>query len=242
MRGFVFLLFLGVAFAQSWWEKYLLPAPLTIKGMVVDENGQPVGDVSIDHTNQREAPSTDANGIFAVETKVPAVVFRKQGFGSAFLRVSAKNDLKIVLRRAEKGFPVCGDSEKCTYLGDRGFCIPNVAGVRGPGHGGDIDYRTRSFTLSSRKKVAAVQGIGYMWSFGLPLDYDIWTSSEYFEMVYQNGAVRTIDGRGKTREGKLWRFLGQFGETFSYRDVEPADAVTLDKLFEGACMRPRFER
>ena len=106
----------------------------------------------------------------------------------------------------------------------------------------NMDDQECVFNLSSRRKAFPLQGVGLGWSHGVALDSDIWSSAEHVETVYQNGAIRTIDGRGKTPGGKLWRFLGQFGETLSYRDVEPADGVTLDKLFDGACVRPRFGR
>src|SRR5437879_673780 len=65
-------------------QKYsdlLLPKPLHIVGLVVDQEGKPIAEASIDHSgDHRRAYLTDTGGRFELDTRVPIVVIRKAGY------------------------------------------------------------------------------------------------------------------------------------------------------------------
>jgi hypothetical protein len=50
------------------------------------------------------------------------------------------------------------------------------------------------------------------------------------------GDSDVIDARGKTAGGKLWRYVGTFGESASYYEVDPRDAALPDRFLDGACV------
>jgi hypothetical protein len=216
------------------------PAPVSVRGVVVDEQGYPLSGVSVDHIKDRQALTTDAKGEFYISTDTPAVVLRKPGFAPVFLRVTPQTEARIVLRKQIKGMPDCLGREKCAYMANGTFCIPSVPGVEPPTGGYDGDYEMQAFVLSVSPKAFAAHGAGPAWSYGTPSDKDIWSSVEYSEIDYDYHGLRIIDAKGKTAEGKLWRFLGKWGETIFYRDLTPAEAQSLDPLFDQACPRPRL--
>ena len=78
-----------------------------------------------------------------------------------------------------------------------------------------------------------------MWSFGIPMDEDVWSSVEYSEHTYEVEGAPIVDARGKTAKGDLWRFLGDIGESAEYEDADPATAALFDKMMDGMCMLPR---
>jgi len=84
-----------------------------------------------------------------------------------------------------------------------------------------------------------MHGSGPNWSFGLPVTSEVWQSTEYQETVFGTDPFITIDARGRTADGKLWRSLSEFGESASYRDANEADAHLLDRVLDGVCIRPQ---
>jgi hypothetical protein len=136
----------------------------------------------------------------------------------------------------------CNGSASCVslkYFGSA-FCLPKIRGVKISKQGNDVDYGCRSFWIATPGgKVAVQHGSGPMWGNGLPFNEDVWASTEYNETAYQDReGVLVVDARGKTADGKCWRVLGHAFETVSYRRLTAQDAAVLDRVIDGACVKP----
>lgn len=71
----------------------------------------------------------------------------------------------------------------------------------------------------------------------MPEDLDVWPSVKYEEITYDFGGVAVMDARGQLQNGNRRRYLGMFGESASYDDVDDAAAKTLDRFLDGACLK-----
>ena len=80
-------------------------------------------------------------------------------------------------------------------------------------------------------------GSGPNWSFGTPSDTDVWASVTYEETTFDFTSQTIIDARGQFSNGKRWRYLGTFGESASYADVDGPTAKILDQFLDGACLK-----
>ena len=236
--GLVLLSLLLCAQRLTWYERQiLLPEPHTISGRVVDESGQPVAGAHIDHSDVKEQEQlfTDELGRFHVDTRASAVVIRKHGFDGALIRISNSAPLRIVLQHAET-LPTC----KSACVGLKGaqstFCFPTVPGVKISEQGRMGDSVMREFMVATTDGPREVLfGTGPTWSLGIPFTGDIWESIEYKERDYILGDSDVIDARGTTSDGKVWRYVGTFGESASYYEVQPRDAALPDRFLDGVC-------
>lgn len=114
-----------------------------------------------------------------------------------------------------------------------------MPGVNVSGQGQDIDYGARGYYVDTPQGPKGIRhGSGPMWSFGTPPDRDVWRSVKYEEVVHDVGGLTIIDARGQLPNGDRWRYLGKFGESASYSDVDEATAEILDKFLDGACIKP----
>jgi len=203
------------------------PLPVRVEGIVEDESGRPIAGARVDHASLRGPEldrDSDSNGHFAVQAEGPAVVIRKPGFESYFLRIAGASPVRIVLKPYIPG-PQCVEGA--------------IAGVRIL-QGRDADYATRSRVLDTKDGPRAlVEGEGALWSFGVPNTSDVWSSVKYLEHVETErgagGDVWVVDARGKTREGKYWRYRGKLGHSTTYRDADQVTAALMDRLIGGHC-------
>jgi carboxypeptidase family protein len=226
--------------AQAYRDLLLLQAR-SISGTVSDADGKPIGGARIEHSdNRRETIQTDATGRFNLRTRAPAVVIRKAGYRSQWLRITDISEVPITLQPGDSDLQIraCPRTEPCESIDGWGaqFCFPRVPGVTASRQGQDIDYGIRGYVIDN-SKAGIRHGSGPLWGFGLPSDDDVWRSVEYRETVFGTDPLITIDARGRTADGKFWRNLGKFGESASYRDVNEADAQLLDRVLDGACIR-----
>lgn len=222
----------------TWYERMiLLPEPRTLSGWVLDASGAPVTGAHIDHSDVREQEQlfTDEMGRFYVETRAAALVVRKHGFDGQLIRTDQKGPLHIVLRRAA---PLKACKSACVGLkGSHSvFCLPSISGIRVSEQGrmGDSVMREVMVPTSDGPR-ELLFGSGPNWSLGIPYTGDVWESTNYSEKTYTLGDVDVIDARGKTSEGKLWRYVGTFGESASYYEVDPRDAALPDRFLDGVC-------
>jgi hypothetical protein len=219
-----------------------LPQERSITGIVSDVDGNPIADARIDHSDNRlKAIRTGNSGKFSLQTRAPAVVIRKTGFRSQWLRIADLPEIQITLQpaKANPQIRACSRTEPCESINGWGaqFCFPRVPGVTAGRQGQDIDYGIRSYVIH-KSKAWITHGSGPLWSFGLPSDDDVWGANEYQERVFGTNPLSTIDARGRTADGKFWRNLGKFGESAFYRDVAEPDARLLDRVLDGVCIRP----
>jgi hypothetical protein len=230
----------------TWYERLiLLPKEQTVAGIVVDADGNPVAGAHIDHSDVREQESlfTDDQGRFKVRTRAPAVVIRKLGFDGALIKTGPVGPLRVVLRTATGSMPACHD--KCVGLANAKsiFCFAPVAGVEVHGQGRMGESTSRAFLIATRDGPREILlGSGPMWSLGIPYTGDVWESTEYAERSFAIGESEIIDARGKTVDGKIWRYLGRFGESASYYEVDARDAAVADRFLDGACIGGNKEK
>src|SRR5215469_10219490 len=98
MRRLVLLAIIVVPFLRSQYRELLRPEAIRLEGVVVDRDGKPIPGVHVDHHgNLRQTVSTDADGRFDFQTKAPAIVLRKEGYRSQFMRTSGTVQTRIIL-------------------------------------------------------------------------------------------------------------------------------------------------
>ena len=151
-------------------------------------------------------------------------------------------DLRITLRKfdEERLFPTC--SKTRPYIGIDGWGatlqFQQVNDVKASRQGQDLDYGARSYYIETKAGPKGIRhGSGPLWSFGMPSDQDIWRSVKYEEATYDFGGLTITDARGELSNGQWWRFLGKFGESASYSDVDEATAKILDGFLDTACSK-----
>ncbi len=244
MRKLAFVGSFALALLHGQYRELLLLEARTIEGLVVDPQGKPVSGVRVDHyENRSQAVVTDSDGRFQLQTEVPAVVLRKAGYRSQFIRTSAAEQARIVLEPAESpGRPkFCSADSRCESIvgWEAEFCFPKVAGVEASRQGRDIDYGIRFYSIKSRNgRVGITHGSGPLWSLGIPVNTDVWKSVEYAEVTYAQDGMVILDASGRTADGKRWRYLGRLGESASYSDAREDAARILDRVLDGMCVRP----
>lgn len=231
------------ALAQTPREQaFMLPALVHVRGIVTDSSGHPLSEVRIDHTGIRQAwPKTDAEGHFDIETRAPAIVFRKAGFESQYWQVSSNANVTFVLASSALHLKECRTFSGCLSLkSSHGeFCFPKVPGVLAGKRAADIDYVARSFWIKTATGTTRIiHGAGPMWGSGVPNNVDVWTAVEYSEKSYAtNDGFQIIDARGKRSDGTRWRLLGHVFETAFYSSVPEKDAAALDRVLDGVCLK-----
>jgi len=223
----------------------MLPSPVRVSGVVTDSDGKPLSEVSIDHTGVGYVRS-DSSGRFDIQTRAPAIVFRKDGFHSKYLRVTGAEELKIVLSGPAPRFRECGAFSGCISLKGLGFmstfCLPRVSGVNVSKQNNDIDYSQRSFGFATPNGYVGIQhAAGGHWGSGRPLDEQVWSAEEYVETTYRDrDGFLIIDARGKAHDGRHWRVLGHVFETAAYRNASRENTALLGRVLDGACVvRPK---
>ena len=222
----------------------LLPESQHLAGVVVDQEGNPVANAQIDHSNDRlKLHETDSQGRFTLDTKAPIVVVRKAGFRSELVRTQAPTELRITLQKLDgsRTFPICPSTGRFERIEGWGssFQFPRVSGVKASQQVSDIDYGARSYYVDTKEGAQGIRhGSGSNWSYGTPSDLDVWRSTTYEETTFDLGhSTIVIDARGRFPSGKQWRYLGKFGESASYSDVDEQAAKTLDQFLDGACLK-----
>ncbi len=220
---------------------FLLPQALHVSGIVVDEAGLPVLNAAIDYTENRYPPSTDKQGRFQIDTRAPAIVIRRTGYRSVFMRTETATEQRVTLQSITtqpfRGCPSSGD-----YVGIEGwqawFRFSKIAGVSPSLQDQDIDYGYRYYSVKTSAGPKGVsQGAGPMWGGGRPLIQYVWRSLKYEEIDYSAPfSQKIVDARGEFANGNRWRSLGRFGETATYSDVDPTNARILDQFLDSACI------
>ena len=240
-------LVLGIILANAYtsgqvFQDLLLPEWRHIVGVIVDEEGKPVAEARIEHTNDREILRAGLNGRFVLDTKAPAVVIRKAGFRSQLVRTREATDVRIALQRLTepRAFPSCSSNGR--FEGIDGwsalFRFPRISGVKSSPQGHDIDYGVRNYYVDTRQGPIGIRhGSGPSWSYGLPLDRYVWRSIQYEETTFDAAGLPIIDARGQFPNGNRWRNLGRFGESASYSDIDEVTAKILDRFLDGACLK-----
>ena len=229
-------------------QDVLLPESRHIAGMVFDPEGKPVVEARIDHSgDSRKNHQTDSKGRFELDTRAPIFIVRKAGFRSELVRTQNATEVRVTLQKLSKGraFPICSSTGR--YEGIEGWGaslqFSRVSGVKASRQSRDIDYGARSYYTETKQGPKGIMhGSGPLWSWGVPLDGDVWRSVAYEESAFDAGGMMIIDARGKMANGNQWRYLGKFGESASYSEVDETTARVLDQFLDGACLKSSKQR
>jgi hypothetical protein len=232
----------GLGRPQDQPAKLQLPTPVQVRGVVVDSAGAPIPGVRIDHLALTEAVAlADSIGRFEVEARGPSFVFRKRGWTSHLLRLSSSTeDIRVVLDRASDPapLPACSKKERCgtAPLGD--FCFPKVHGVSNGNTVPRTDTLEQHFIIRSWLEPGRtmLHGAAPSWGGPEPPTREIWDSIEFSEIQREAHGSLVLDSRGKTSDGKLWRSVGQSGESAFYLGQDPKDAMLFDRVLDGLCV------
>jgi len=221
----------------------LLPKERTIAGVVVDANDKPISGASIDHSGIQQRIVTEAAGKFSLRTMAPSLVIRKAGYRSRFLRTERTGgEVRVTLSpETPAALNPCSATAKCESItGYQAlFCFPMISAVDPSPQSQNNGFGARAYAVETRKgRVEISHGSGAMYSFGIPMDEDVWKSVEYTETVYTWGRILILDARGTTLKKKRWRYIGRVGESASYRDALEEGASRLDRFLDGMCGCP----
>jgi hypothetical protein len=141
---------------------------------------------------------------------------------------------------AVRAFPVCVTAEGYYTINgwDAKFQFRRIPGLKATAQDRDIDYGVRFYYIQTDHGRQGIQhGAGPLWSFGRPLDSDVKKSVKYEEVTYNADGQTITDARGQFSNGTHWRYLGKFGESARYADVDEVTAKLLDMVLDGACFR-----
>ena len=221
------------------FQKRLLPDPVLVHGLVVDELGNPLPDAYV-HVNDK-ALEVAQDG-FSVDTDQPRIVIRKVGYESAVLEISAPEDVRVTLHPTGKLPPRrCSDGdaiyESTFSLPRYSFGIPKNRTTSEGARFGE-DYSVDLYRPQGGPDSAVIEyGFGPTWSFGWPPDFYVWASVDYREDIwFEDGPVWVIDARGTLPDGTHWRSLNMVGQTVSYSNQDKASAALLDAVLDRTCV------
>jgi hypothetical protein len=216
----------------------LLKSETDVSGVVMDSSDQAIEGAYVENTGSPRAITSDASGHFRLSTRAPSFVVRKEGYNSVFVRTTSTNPVVVTLTESRYSAPRCPNKSACDSVAGFGarFCFPRIEGVKVSKRVNDVDYGQRTFSVRTKHGRGTISyGSGPQWSLGWPPDEDVWRSVEYSERIYAAKGAEVLDARGKTADGKLWRYLGTFGESASYEGVDAESAALLDKVLDGFC-------
>jgi hypothetical protein len=218
-----------------------LPVPRRVSGQVVDESGAPVAGAvilfseGIGHFG-REA---DAQGRFSLDTLEQALLVWKFGYRSELLPTANAQGRRIVLQAVgPRPMRECrGIVAKLENVNSGKLWLPVGEEFEAGENQPDSDYsmRLHSLKIGGQRKWIR-HGLGALWGLGIPFGNEVHRSVKYSETHYRVGGAYVTDARGEYANGKRWRFVGMFGESADYRDMEPEIAEKFDRVLDGVCM------
>jgi len=220
----------------------LLPKPLNIANVVMDAEGKPIEGASLHLTDRWQDPKTklwidrqtDASGRFEVETDVPVIVVRQAGFESFVLKTPNANQERIVLVPTNRSIPACPKKPRCRAIRTGTFCFPKTPGISAEDEVGGLDAVDRVYGVKTAKGRKYFQhGAGFSWSYDSPRSGDVWTASDYHEVVFAN---RIVDASWHDPEGFYQRYFGYGLETIEYKQLDAAAASKADEMIDGVCL------
>ncbi len=209
----------------------------TLTGVITSPTGEPLPGVTV-----RAAQTyceTDEKGRFRIQLPSDSIKFccvlqfKKKGYRTLTKVVDpASGTLDIMLQPGEQKWvpPDWNPSDSRRVGAQMRFLVPKGAKVK---RGRDVDYWTIAVGFGSGKNREWMEiGGGPTWSSGLPIVSDMTSLIEVSERDMVCG-IYGIDIRGRTRNGKRWRFAGTWGETVTYRDASEQAARFFDSIIDG---------
>ena len=166
-------------------------------------------------------------------------VIRKIGYLSQRVNPSDNLPIHIVLLSSIGRTPPCTPKACQASAGFYGLlCLKTVKGVKAGKMKNDVDYGAESFRVKTAKGWSWIlHGGGPTWSSGVPENQLICSSTQFQEQVEDlPGRSPLVSARGIAADRTFWRYLGTFGESADYQNVDQATAALLDEVLDGVCI------
>ena len=210
-----------------------------LTGTVKSISGKPLAGVFIfPNRSLNDIVETDNKGGFSLPRHGKVICFRGVGVRPLTRIVDETiSTLDVVLEEAaatQLGLPDCSRERiPGKYLG-QSLRLPIPQGAEFH-EGFDVDYGYFSIGYISEKNRIWIEGIyGTMATIGIPPEEWILEAKEFTERSY-TGAGTGADIRGRTKDGKYWRYIGGLGESIEYSGVTEDGAAFFDKIIDSAC-------
>ena len=203
------------------------------RGVVVDESGRPLIGAVVWSWWASEQPVTSFDGTFIAEMGRYRVL--ADGYAPRILSSAAFAE-PIVMRPAStprRDLPRCAAGEG--GLGELYIATP--AGVQ-VAHAGHEDYVSETW---SRQGSELRHAHGPTWTEGLPPDVLLSQLTHVDDRDVRLVDADNQDGlpisdvRGRFADGRRYRYVGIFGESFEYSGLTAADAAFFDRMLDAMC-------
>jgi hypothetical protein len=215
------------------------------KGTVVDTHGRPIAGVTV-NAAMFEVVETAADGTFRLKERSDVVRFFKDGYRPATRLAETFTD-RVVLEPSTarpRILPTC-DGPRAGRQDVADLHLPTPREARRHRVDGDDSFMSIWEFRNGRLR----HGYGPMWSYGFPLGEDLRGLEGIVEVDVRRPMQRTpdlpadehlvYDIRGTKPNGRRYRFVGMFMETFQY-DVATLDEATFfDRMLDAMCYVPR---
>jgi len=207
-----------------------------LRGRVVSSSGDGIAGVAVVSMPVDQA-TTGSDGRFVLHKPSEVVRFSLRSYRPVTKTLDQlKYNPEIVLDQDSEALwspPRCSSNRQTELLkgDDMVFSLPRGVRVK---RRSDIDYQT---VHVRHKRFAMRLGWGPMWSYGMP------TAKSYFDgletLVERDVAfIAGVDGteyRGRRFNGTYSRWVGIFGETVSYDQVDKDTADFFDRIIDTLC-------
>jgi hypothetical protein len=220
-----------------------------LRGSVKSTDGKPIAGVAV-FFSIGNIVKTDEKGTFEIsffrsQMLGNVISFRLSGYKPISKILDAKTEtLEVILEHAAgSNWAVSQCTEKENLEKRKGFWakylwfrLPEDVMHK---ESKDVDYKEDFFIYGAKdKRERLVMMEGHFASSGKPLDRLYLSSKEFDERLVKVGNAEWLDVRGKTSDGKRWRWVG--GISFvSYEDVSDEAAAYFDKVIDSVCWKER---
>lgn len=237
------LAFTGTLAHAQGREALLLPQPVHITVVALDDAGKPVSGAQVGNTGDRtRLMLTPTDGRIELTTRAPLIVIRKIGYQSATVRPAADLKTSATLHPlgARARLTACEDGGHLVGLEgwEAHFRFARSEAVVAAGKPrNEVDYGKQSFVLRDHDDdIALEHGSGPLWSSGEPFDLDVWGSATYEEAVYSDASGQpVIRVRGRLPDGRFWGMMGHFMETVDYTEADGPTAQAFEQFLDHVC-------
>jgi hypothetical protein len=212
-----------------------------LTGTVKSISGKPLAGVFIfPNRSLNDIAETDNNGFFSLPRPGRVICFRRAGFRPLTKIVDETiSTLDVVLEEVtatELGLSDCSRVRNAGKRVGQSLRLPVPKGADSH-EGFDVDHGYFSIGYISERNRIWLEGIyGPMATIGIPPEEWILEAKEFTERSY-TGAVTGADMRGRSKDGKYWRYIGGLGESIKYSGVTEDIAAFFDKIIDNACIK-----
>ena len=233
-----FILCLIILLITSW-----MGSSSQISGTVVSKLGEPISGVRIRGRadNQYTLATTDEKGNFDILQPGKIIFLQALGYRPVVLVLNKPiTHINVEMEEAsisEFKVPTCLLPEHSRdYIGHAFMLRPPQGAITVAGKGsGDLSHTI--YYQSAQNSESLV----YYWSstaLGIPDDDWILGAKNFSIHSFRFGQYFGIDIRGISKDGKHWRFLGDFGGMeISYRNASKEAADYFDKIIGSLCLQ-----